>query len=62
MRRLIDYPEVLTVRDVEKILGISRVKAYELVHSQNFRIVRIGARILISKKSFEQWFEGITNK
>ncbi|MDQ0257515.1 excisionase family DNA binding protein [Evansella vedderi] len=58
MQSLKDFPDVLTVKDVKRFLGIGQVQAYQLVHSQKFRIVRVGTRILISKQSFESWFEG----
>ncbi|OIJ19008.1 DNA-binding protein [Anaerobacillus alkalidiazotrophicus] len=58
MRKLSEYPDVLTVKDLENFLGIGRGQAYELAHTNKFHKVRIGNRILISKKSFQQWFEG----
>lgn len=38
-----------------KILPIGRNKLYELVHSKGFPRITVGRRILIPKKSFEEW-------
>lgn len=45
------------VEDIEKILGIGRSSAYELVKQGHFKIVRIGTAIRISKKSFDEWLD-----
>lgn len=58
MQRLSEYPDVLTVKDVANFLKIGRGQAYELVHSKKFHIAFVGSRILIPKKSFQNWFEG----
>ena len=52
------YPNVLDVVDIQKILGIGRRQAYELVNSNQFHVVRIGRRIKISKDVFFKWLEG----
>ena len=46
-----------TVVEVKEILGVSRKKAYELCHSGDFKIVRIGRSIRVSKSSFDEWLE-----
>jgi excisionase family DNA binding protein len=53
-----DLKDVLTVKDLTKFLGISRAKAYQLVHSSEFHTVTVGNRILIPKKSIQKWLEG----
>jgi excisionase family DNA binding protein len=53
-----DLKDVLTVKDISMYLGISRAKTYELVNSGEFHTVRVGARILIPKKSVLKWLEG----
>ncbi|WP_078554270.1 helix-turn-helix domain-containing protein [Bacillus alkalicellulosilyticus] len=58
MNKFEDLKDVLTVKDIAVFLGIGRGKAYELVHSGSFHVVRVGSRILVSKKSFQHWFEG----
>lgn len=46
-----------TVDEIAKILGIGRASAYELVKQGNFRAVKIGTAIRISKKSFDEWLD-----
>ncbi|WP_066058307.1 helix-turn-helix domain-containing protein [Robertmurraya korlensis] len=53
-----DLKDVLSVKDIMKYLGISRTKAYELVHSGEFYTVQVGTRILIPKRSIQKWLEG----
>lgn len=53
-----EYPSVLDVSDIRKILGIGHVQAYQLVGSGQFHVVRIGKRIKVSKKVFCDWLEG----
>lgn len=47
-----------TVTEIQKILGISQSAAYELTKNAEFRVIRIGGRIRINKKSFDAWFDG----
>lgn len=51
-------PDVMEVKDIQGFLGIGRSQAYELVKSKSFHAVTVGKRILVSKKSFLEWFEG----
>ncbi|OAS18909.1 helix-turn-helix domain-containing protein [Paenibacillus oryzisoli] len=54
----LEYPSVLTVKDIQNILGIGRVQAYELVNSGQFHIAKVGKRILVGKEVFIKWLEG----
>ncbi|MEH7445190.1 helix-turn-helix domain-containing protein [Bacillus sp. JJ1122] len=58
MDSLNKYPDVLNVEDVQKILGIGRRQAYELVSSNEFHTIRVGRRIKIFKDVFVRWLEG----
>lgn len=58
MKKIVDLPEVLEVKDIQEFLGIGRSQAYKLVKSNSFHVVKVGKRILIPKKSFHCWFEG----
>jgi excisionase family DNA binding protein len=53
-----DFPAVLSVKEIQLILGIGRGQAYELVNSNQFHTVRVGKRILVSKDIFINWLEG----
>lgn len=46
-----------SVEEVRKILDISRRKAYELCNSDEFKVVRIGKTLRISKASFDSWLD-----
>jgi len=48
-------PEVLQVSDIQVLLGIGRRQAYELVNSGQFRVIRIGKSIRISRDVFFKW-------
>ena len=50
-----DLPLVLDVVDIQRIMGISRVSAYELVHTPGFPAFRSGRLIKVSKKAFFDW-------
>lgn len=50
-----------SVDEIRTILNIGRRKAYELCNSGEFKIVRIGRTIRISKLSFDEWLDDITN-
>lgn len=50
-------PRTYTVDDIAAILQIGRTSAYNLANSGEFKIVRIGNSIRISKKSFDSWLE-----
>ena len=50
-----DLPLVLDVADIRRIMGISRVSAYELVHTPGFPAFRSGRLIKVSKRAFFDW-------
>ena len=48
-----------TVDEIQDILGICRTSAYSLVKQNLFHCVRIGGRIRVSKKSFDEWLDAL---
>lgn len=44
-----------TVEEIQNILGIGLTTAYKLVKSKQFHSVKVGHRVLISKRSFDEW-------
>lgn len=46
-----------TVSEIQDILGISRPTAYNIIGSGVFKSVRVGRRIRVSKKSFDEWLD-----
>ena len=57
VKNLEDLPAMLNVDDVSNVLGICKIKVYELCHSRDFPSIVLGRRILVPKKSFIQWIE-----
>lgn len=45
---------------VAEILGISVAGAYELLHQEDFPVLRIGSRLVIPKEKFLSWIESQT--
>jgi len=55
------FPLVLSVDDVARIMSISRVKAYNLAHSEGFPCKQIGRRMVIPRDAFFHWLNGFYN-
>ena len=50
-----ELPIVLTVDQIQKVLGLSRPKTYELVNTAGFPTIRIGRAIRVPREAFLQW-------
>ena len=50
-----NYPDLLSIKDIQEILGIGQSKAYELAHSHTFPSIRVGALIRIPKAALIEW-------
>ena len=48
---------VYTVEEIQNILGTSRPTIYNLIKRQEFKSVRIGRHIRVSKQSFDEWLD-----
>lgn len=48
---------LLSISEVAAVLGISRPSIYQLIHSADFPIVRLGGRVLIPVKQLEDWLD-----
>ena len=48
-----------SVPEIADILQISKSKAYELCKNPDFKVIRLGRIIRISKSSFDEWFENL---
>ncbi len=48
-----------SVHEITQILQISRSKAYELCRQPDFKVVRLGRTIRISKASFDDWLNNL---
>lgn len=50
-------PVILTPRDISAVLGISRNKAYEVVHSTDFPGFKIGKQYRVHREKFISWLD-----
>ena len=59
-QRIIEWEkeeEVMTMKDVESFLQISRSKAYEVVKSDNFPSYKVGSEFRILKSELIEWIK-----
>lgn len=52
-----EMPITLNAEQVAQVLGISRAKAYTLMHMQDFPTIKIDKRIMVRKDHFLAWLE-----
>ncbi len=52
-----DLPLFLNAELVSKVLGVSPSTCYELMHEQDFPVLKIGSRMVVPKEKFIQWVE-----
>jgi hypothetical protein len=62
MKTTVELPDVLEVKHIQGFLRIGRSQAYQLAKTGAFHTVTVGKRILIPKKSFMEWFEGMPSE
>ena len=53
-----NYPDVVDIKQLQKMLGIGRNTAYELVIQQKIQSIRIGNQIKIAKQSVLDFING----
>ena len=52
-----DEKRVYDMKEIQRILGISKTSAYALIKQAPFRVVHIGNAIRISKADFDRWLD-----
>ena len=52
-----EFPELLTVKEVQLKMRISKAGIYNLINSGEIPLVKIGHRKLIPKKEFLVWLK-----
>ncbi len=52
-----ELPLFLNASIIANVLGIAESSAYELMHSKNFPVIKIGARMVVPKEKFINWVE-----
>lgn len=55
-----ELPLFLNAKTVAQVLGISTAGAYELLHQENFPVLKIGSRLVVPKEKFLSWIESQT--
>lgn len=53
---------MLKVKDIQKTLGCSRTKAYNIVNTRGFPKIIIGRNIYIPEDKFKNWLNNYYNK
>ena len=53
--------KLMTILELRDFLNISRSKAYELVKTKGFPVIKIGKCIRINKKDFFEWLHNQKN-
>lgn len=48
-----------SVQEIADILQISKTKSYDLCKNPEFRIIRLGRTIRVSKASFDEWLNNL---
>ena len=59
---LANYPDVLTAKQLEEILHISRAGAYNLMNRADFPTLHVGGRKLVAKDRLLDWMDVNTGK
>lgn len=49
---------MLDVKDIMKLTGIGRDKAYGLLYSKQFPVKMIGRKMLVHQDIFNEWLKG----
>lgn len=52
-----ELPLFLIAKTVAEVLGISVAGAHELVHQEDFPVLRIVSRLVVPKEKFLAWVE-----
>ena len=60
VKRTEELPVVLTPSDIAAILGVSRNTSYELLHSENFPVFKVGKLYRVPRDEFLLWMESQT--
>jgi excisionase family DNA binding protein len=55
-------PFNLNAEEVAEFMGISRAKAYTLMHSEGFPTIHLGKRMMVSREKLLEWLEEHTAK
>lgn len=56
--------KVYSISEIQKLLGISRTKAYDYIkevyeNGTPFRVIKVGSNYRIPKSSFDKWLDDL---
>ena len=57
-----EIPVLYDVDDIQRIFGIGRTKAYQLMDSSGFPSFRLNRRVLVSREKLEEWIRKTSGK
>ena len=55
-----ELPLALSADEIAQVLGISRSRAYELLHSKGFPTLKLNKRLVVMKDKLLVWIEAQT--
>ena len=56
------YPEVLKVEHIAEIMGVGKIKAYDIMEMEGFPLVRVGRLKRVPRDRFFQWLDEQSRK
>ena len=56
-KQAVSEKRTYSVQEIADILQISRSKAYQLCDGKEFKVIKLGRLVRISKISFDEWLE-----
>lgn len=48
---------LLDAKDLMKLYGFSRVRAYEVLNNQTLPVIRLGRRVFVRRETFDKWLD-----
>jgi predicted DNA-binding transcriptional regulator AlpA len=52
-----DYPLILQIKDIQRILGFSKSTAYEITKETGFPLLQINKRKVVYRDEFFSWLD-----
>ena len=60
LRTLDDLPAMLKAEHIMAFMGLSKPTVYELLHRDDFPVIKIGKRRIVYKEAFAAWLDSRT--
>lgn len=57
-----ELPDVLSAKELRDYLGISRAGVYNLLHQEDFPMLHVNSRLLVTRDNLLAWMERNTNR